>query len=94
MRYGCADRYLALKYTTSYKEVTTLQIKNKQFVLSGTAGEQWAIDFNKLCQTYTFVDGTPITPNTLRQEFMQFSNTNKLGRNITCKQTTGTAWSW
>lgn len=38
---------------------------NRQFIISGTAGETWAIDVNKLAKTYTFADGTPITPNTL-----------------------------
>lgn len=40
--------------------------KNKQFIISGTAGETWAIDVNKLAKTYTFADGTPIMPDTLR----------------------------
>lgn len=39
--------------------------QNKQFIISGTVGETWVIDINKLAKTYTFVDGTPITPDTL-----------------------------
>jgi hypothetical protein len=41
---------------------------NKQFVLSGTAGEQWVVDVNKLAKTYTFEDGTPITPESLQKK--------------------------
>lgn len=40
--------------------------KNKQFVISGTLGEQQVIDVGKLAQTYTFLDGTPITPDGLK----------------------------
>lgn len=39
---------------------------NKPFVLSGTVGEKWVIDANKLAKTYTFADGSPITPETLQ----------------------------
>jgi hypothetical protein len=39
------------KYTTN---------QNTPFVLSGTVGEQWVIDFKKLAKTYTFADGTEI----------------------------------
>lgn len=38
---------------------------NKRFVLSGTVGEQWVIDAVKLAKTYTFMDGTPITQETV-----------------------------
>jgi len=44
------------KYTTDSK---------KRFVLSGLVGEQWVIDANKLAKTYTFDDGTEITPESL-----------------------------
>jgi len=40
--------------------------QNKQFIISGTVGETWVIDVNKLAKTYTFADGTPITPDTLK----------------------------
>lgn len=40
----------------------------KQFVLTGTVGEQWVIDVNKLCRTYTFEDGTPINKDTLSRK--------------------------
>lgn len=34
------------------------------FVLTGTVGEQWVIDFNKLCRTYVVASGKrPITEN-------------------------------
>lgn len=39
--------------------------QNKQFIISGTAGEMWVIDVNKLAKTYVFADGTPITPESL-----------------------------
>lgn len=48
-------------YTTS---------NEKQFVLTGTVGEQWVIDVNKLCKTYTFEDGTPITKDALAKKVM------------------------
>lgn len=41
---------------------------NKQFVISGTVGEQWVIDVNKLAKTYCFMDGSPITPNALNNK--------------------------
>lgn len=41
---------------------------NKRFVLSGTVGEQWVIDAGKLAKTYSFADGTPITPDTLKRK--------------------------
>lgn len=37
----------------------------KQFVLTGTVGEQWVIDVNKLAMTYTFANGAPITKDAL-----------------------------
>lgn len=42
--------------------------KNKQFIISGTVGETWVIDINKLAKTYTFSDDTPITPDTLKSK--------------------------
>ncbi len=53
----CQNMLEGAKYVTD---------KNKQFILSGTVGENWIIDVNKLAKTYTFEDGTPITPDTLR----------------------------
>ena len=37
----------------------------KQFVLTGTVGEHWVIDVNKLAKTYTFANGMPITKDAL-----------------------------
>jgi hypothetical protein len=42
--------------------------QNKQFIISGTVGETWVIDAGKLAKTYTFDDGTPITPDTLKSK--------------------------
>lgn len=38
---------------------------DKQFVLIGTVGEQWVIDVNKLCSTYTLANGTPLNKSIL-----------------------------
>ena len=43
----------------------------KQFVLTGTIGEQWVIDVNKLCKTYTFEDGTPINKESLSRKVVR-----------------------
>lgn len=40
---------------------------NKRFVLSGTVGEQWVIDVGKMAKTYSFADGSPITPDALKR---------------------------
>lgn len=37
----------------------------KQFVLIGTVGEQWVIDVNKLCSTYTLADGRILNKDVL-----------------------------
>lgn len=42
--------------------------ENKQFVISGTVGEQWVIDMNKLSSTYCFMDGTPINASVLNKK--------------------------
>ena len=39
--------------------------EKKRFVLSGTQGELWTIDINKLAKTYVFGDGTIINESTL-----------------------------
>lgn len=38
---------------------------NKRFVISGTVGEQWVVDLAKLSKTYCFMDGSPITNESL-----------------------------
>ena len=53
----CVNRLEGSQYVTD---------QNKQFIISGTVGETWVIDVNKLAKTYTFADGTPITPDTLK----------------------------
>lgn len=45
------------KYTTD---------QNKQFVMSGTVGETWVIDFGKLCKTYNLLGGQPITEDVIK----------------------------
>lgn len=40
--------------------------KNKQFVMSGTLGEQWVIDAKKLASTYTLADGREINAEVLK----------------------------
>ena len=42
--------------------------ENKPFVLSGTVGETWVIDANKLAKTYTFADGSTITSESLKSK--------------------------
>lgn len=37
----------------------------KPFVISGTVGETWVIDFDKLIKTYEFMDGSAITKEAL-----------------------------
>lgn len=53
----CTNRLEGSQYVTD---------QNKQFILSGTVGETWVIDINNLAKTYTFADGTPIIPDTLK----------------------------
>ena len=43
--------------------------EKKQFVISGTVGEQWVIDIGKLAKTYSFMDGKPITPDELKSKY-------------------------
>ena len=39
--------------------------QEKQFIISGTIGETWVVDINALAKSYTFLDGTQITTQTL-----------------------------
>ena len=55
----CTNRLEGTNYVTD---------QNKQFIISGTVGETWVIDVNKLAKTYTFADGEPITPDTLSRK--------------------------
>lgn len=52
----CTNRLEGTHYVTD---------ENKQFILSGTVGETWTIDVNKLAKTYTFADGAQISDETL-----------------------------
>ena len=47
---------------------------NTPFILSGTVGENWTIDLNKLMRTYKFADGSPINQDTFNKRL----NKNKL----------------
>lgn len=40
--------------------------ENKPYVLVGTAGEEWCVDFKKLSSNYTFEGGTAITEENLK----------------------------
>lgn len=42
--------------------------KNRQFVMSGTLGEQWVIDIKKLVSTYVLADGREITADVLNSK--------------------------
>lgn len=55
----CSNKLEGANYTTNEK---------MQFILSGTVGELWVIGVDKLAKTYTFLDGTPITPDTLKKK--------------------------
>lgn len=55
----CVNRLEGTHYVTD---------QNKQFIISGTVGETWVIDMNKLAKTYIFADGTPITDATLSKK--------------------------
>ena len=58
----CANRLEGAQYTTD---------QNKQFIISGTVGETWVIDVNKLAKTYIFADGMPVMEETLRLKCRQ-----------------------
>lgn len=47
------------------EKVDYITDENKKFVLTGTVGEQWVVDVNKLMKTYTFENGQPITKQEL-----------------------------
>ena len=49
------------KYELSHYEI----VNNNQFVISGTAGEQWVVSLEKLINKYMFVDGRQITEEEL-----------------------------
>ena len=55
----CNNKFEGTDYVTD---------KNRQFIISGTEGETWVTDINKIARTYTFADGTPITPDTLKRK--------------------------
>lgn len=51
-----------------FEDCSYVTDQNKQFILSGTCGETWVIGAEKIAKTYTFSDGTPITPDTLKSK--------------------------
>ncbi len=69
------------KYTTN---------QNTPFVLSGTVGEQWVIDFKELAKTYTFADGTEINEVNLKNK-MQGGTLPWI--KLTTRADAGTVWS-
>ena len=62
------------KVTNFLEKVDYTTDEAKKFVLTGTVGEQWVIDVNKLCKTYTFEDGTPITKEALSKKVVTAYN--------------------
>lgn len=62
----CAKPSLGTTVYNNLEDCNYTTTAEKQFVLSGTRGEQWVIDINKLAKTYTFGDGTPITEEALK----------------------------
>ena len=58
--------------------------KNKPFVLTGTVGEQWVIDGNKLAKTYTFENGDIIDAKTCKSRMKECYN--EAGNKITYMQ--------
>jgi hypothetical protein len=59
-RYICIPRIGTQVFNKLEKSQYTTN-QQKPFVICGTIGELWTIDFTKLMKTYTFADGTPIT---------------------------------
>ena len=59
---------LGTKCSNKLECVDYITDQNKQFILSGTSGEFWVVDAERLAQTYTFADDTPITPETLKHK--------------------------
>lgn len=63
-----------------FEQANYVTNSEKQFVLTGTAGEQWVIDVNKLAKTYTLADGRPITKDILSR--MVVGTTNEFGLRV------------
>lgn len=66
-----------LKQAVDRKLVYTVD-DNARFVLSGTVGEMWTIKFDKLAKTYTFADGTEITPESLKAKCAKLGDTDQI----------------
>lgn len=64
--YVCAPR-LGTKVHNKLEGSDYIVDNNKRFVISGTVGETWVIDAGKLAKTYSFMDGTPITAESLNK---------------------------
>lgn len=50
------------------EKVDYITDENKKFVLTGTVGEQWVVDVNKLMKTYIFEQGQEITKQELQNK--------------------------
>lgn len=57
---------IGTKVFNRLEQVSYITTPDKSFVLTGTVGEHWVIDINKLIKTYTFVDRKPITVEALK----------------------------
>ena len=57
---------LGTRVKNHLERVEYITDQNKRFVLTGTVGEQWIVDAAKLAKTYTFDNGMPITPDSLK----------------------------
>lgn len=62
----CSMPLIGTQVTNHLKKAQYQTNEQKRFVLTGTVGEQWVIDANKLAKTYTLEDGRPINPETLQ----------------------------
>lgn len=49
------------------EKVEYITTHSKQFVLTGTVGEKWVTDINKLCATYRLADGRALSKDVLGQ---------------------------
>lgn len=64
----CYMPRLGTKVYNKFEKSHYITDKNKPFVLVGTQGEEWVVDLKKLCATYTYVSGSPITYASLKNK--------------------------
>lgn len=62
----CCMPAIGTKVHNTLEDANYATNEKQRFVLSGTRGEMWVINVDKLAKTYTFGDGTPITPQSLK----------------------------